>query len=196
MINHRQVDHYEMKIEGIDRLRYAGTLVADVTIDDARCDLTINIDNGTAVFNHRWNARGVPGTFKEMLVESGSDYHYFLAKVANQTVFDAKATINEMKRRLLESRRDDYVNEDQARRVWNVLFGDGEHRASASSTRSFREFVNEMEGDYSGGDYEGFELLWNHPGDWPAVMNYPNTIEIFFEVMWPELIAELGKEIG
>lgn len=191
-INRRQVDHYGMSVKGVEHPRFYGTLVADVTIDDARSDLTINIDNGE-VFNYRWNARGHPGeSFKEFLIKCGDDVPYFKGKVADKTIFDAKSTLAEMKRHLLEYRRDDSIDSDQARRVWNILFV---KRRDLSVCRSFEEFYRDIEQEIIGDDDQNaMDKLWDHPGQYGCYMKYKNTIDAFFDILWPELMAVLKGE--
>ena len=194
-ITRRQVDHYSLSIKGVDHPRFAGTLVADVTIN-ARSDLTINIDNGE-VFNYRWNAMGHPNeSFKEFLVKSGGSVDYFMSKVASRSVFDGTATLDMMKRHLLEYRRDDSIDAEPARRVWNILFGDGGIRwVVGTGARSFDEFFRDIEGNLFGDDdQEAMDCLWDHPEQWDCVMHYPHTIEVFFDLMWPELIKHLAEE--
>ena len=180
-ITRRQVDHYSLRIKGVDHPRFAGTLVADVTIDNARSDLTINIDNGE-VFNHRWNAMGHPSkSFKEFLIESGGDYHYFKGKVANETVFDAKATLAEMNRHLFEYRRDDSIDSDQARRVENILFV---RCRDLSCSRSFDEFYRQIDDNIIGDDDQyAMNQLWDHAGQYGCYMKYENTIELIKYLM-------------
>ena len=192
-INRRQVDHYGMSIKGVEHPRFYGTLVADVTIDNSRSDLTINIDNGE-VFNHRWNAMGHPDkSFKEFLTESGGSVDYFKGKVASETVFDAKATLQEMKSHLLEYRRDTTIDSEQARRVWNILFVKSR---GLSSSRSVDEFCRDIDENVIGeADQDAMELLWDHSGQFGCHMKYPNTIDVFFELMWAPLVEELKKEL-
>jgi hypothetical protein len=194
-INRRQVDHYGMSVKGVDHPRFCGTLFADVTIDNARSDLTINIDNGE-VFNYRWNAMGHPGqSFKEFLISSGGSVDYFKGKVADKTVFDAKGTLAEMKRHLIEYRREDSIDADQARRVWNIIFGVGVAMYNPSNAGSFEEFYREVLGNVLGDyDQEAMDKLWDHPGQYGCYMKYKNTIDAFFDILWPELMATLKGE--
>ncbi len=196
-ISSRRVDHYLMVLKNIDHKRFSGKLIADVTIDDLRCDLTINLDNGT-VFNHRWNARGFSGTFKNFLIENGNDHHYLLGKVARESVFDATETIRDMKRGVLTARKERDLTKGMARRLWNMIDNKMPNDVLGGSpvyATSVEDFANSIEKYIDGeDDQDAIQNTWDHPGEWPWAMRYPNTIQVFFELMWPRLIDELKTE--
>ncbi|KFX55810.1 hypothetical protein FDC50_15020 [Clostridium botulinum] len=89
----------------------------------------ITIDESTGLFqahssfgdyNYSWPYHGRK-SFKHFILELADDPSYFLGKVAKDDYFYDDETKENWKKKIIEDRRENYLNKEQARELWNIV---------------------------------------------------------------------------
>jgi len=140
------------------------------------CELTVQSSFGTV--GHYWSHMGSPAhRFFDLDQKS-----YFLGKLFGDKTyeFDAKNTVRQLKKMLINDRREREVDSDLAREIWEAL-GD------------LDEFDN-LEVFYD--RYTEYpELMdWTTPGDIPSCQQITSQAEGFWKQLWPEFVQAMKDE--
>lgn len=89
----------------------------------------ITIDESTGLFqahssygdyNYSWSCHGRK-SFKHFILELADDPSYFLGKVSREDYFYADLTEESWKKQIIEDRREGYLNQEQARELWDII---------------------------------------------------------------------------
>lgn len=151
---------------------------ADITVDSPgeKCG-RISIASDYGDWQYFWGAVG--GSFKDFLCHI--DKHYAAGKFGANRWFDQQATLKTMKKQIIEYRRDNDIDAEKARAMWNELNDLKEYDdAQVFAMRAF--------------DSEHLSYLFDCGPD----LSYDCTpgFNAFWEIVWPVFVGELKKEMG
>ena len=158
---------------------------ATIMIEESSGLLSIQSEYGH--FSHYWgtSGRAKGNTFKQELLRFGLDY------VQNKLGyndnlgdwFDFDKTVKEIKRNIVESRKDGSIDSGKARTFWDEI----NELEEGNTTSEFGSLIYEtglFEGLYSG-DYCSIPIITGtHP-----------RLEKFMDLIYPIFKAELAKEL-
>lgn len=91
---------------------------AIITIDENGGLFNAQSDYGN--YNYSWPNHGRK-SFKHFILELVRDKSYFLGKVADKRYYYQEETEKAWKERIIEDRREGYLNQEQARELWNEI---------------------------------------------------------------------------
>lgn len=77
------------------------------------------VESSYGVYGHWWSHHGRE-TFKHFLVELDRDHDYVMGKLGRRTCFYADKTVVEIKRQVLEERRNQNFTKEQAREAFDI----------------------------------------------------------------------------
>lgn len=179
----RQMEKQEFTIEKSNvecyKIRHpkTGMYWADITIDSMGSKGRISISSDYGNYANFWGACG-KGGFKNFLTEI--NMHYAADKFGADRWFDIDSTIEGYKKRVLEYRRDETIESEKAREIFDE--------------------IKELESCSGEGEFVG--QMWNSPNlmrffDFCPEMerNVTPQFRKFWETIWPVFIDQLNKEI-
>lgn len=151
----------------------------------------IMINSSFGSWGNIWGACGVP--FKKFLIDS--DFSYLFGKFmgAKLEVYDGDATFQELLKRVINNRRDNWFDADSARRIWNALT---EREGEITQTlESMVHAVHDAIGDIgSCVDRKRISDAFAEP--WEAACDRPDHQAVgFWEMIWPEFKEALALEL-
>lgn len=158
-------------------------------------ELLINSTYGT--WSHYWSAAGK--NFKAFL--AGLDYSYLMGKLlgTNLTVYDPKATINDLKLKVLERRQRRALSNEQARWIYSEI--EDRRELMERSTEAFCEACGDIQLDakslterrlMASADRE-LEDLFSDPWYRTQTRDNPQAVG-FWKELWPEVAEMLRSE--
>lgn len=156
------------------KLRHSsGMYWADITLDQTGPNAgRIAIASDFGSWNTSWNAMG--GTLKEFLTKC--DIDYLCKNFANRTHFNADATIKGMKDVLFQHRRKEWIEQGEARKVYDAIVG-------LAGCHEKWEFEHHFFSDSNLTVF--FETL-------DISMEFEPGLIRFFEMVWPEFIKAIA----
>lgn len=151
---------------------------ADITIDSPGIGSgRIMIASDYGDWQNYWGAVG--GSFKEFLTRI--DKHYVAGKFGANRWFDQKATVKFMKKQIIDYRRDNDIDCEKARDMWNDL-------------KELEEYDDPQVFSIRAFDSEHLSYLF----DCGPELFYDCTpgFNAFWEIVWPVFIDQLKQEIS
>ena len=121
-------------------------------------------------------------TFKHFLIDLERDWEYLLNKVSDK-VFNLDKTIQEIIRDIIDSRKQDYISKDIARKAYDFIKSDD---CQINSEDGF--YMRMYENDY-------INAVYPDSLDIPIRKNWSIQNTIFAKTIWPMLSDILRKEI-
>lgn len=149
---------------------------ADISLDEAERAGRISISSSNGNWSYYWGACGE--SFKRFLI--GLDIYYAAGKFRCGHVLDLPATINSWKRQLLSERREEYLDAEEARELYDEIDRITAHVISRSdleyelfNSNSLMKFFD-FNPDIATKVDTQFEIFWSH--------------------IWPHFITALKEE--
>lgn len=158
-------------------------------------EMLINSTHGT--WSHYWSTTAK--NFKAFL--AGLDYSYLMGKLcgANLAVYDPEATINDLKRKVLERRQRRALSNEQARWIYNEI--EDRREMMQRSAEAFCEACGDIQWDakslterrlMASADRELEDLL-SEPWYRTQTRDNPHAVG-FWKDLWPEVAEMLRSE--
>jgi hypothetical protein len=143
--------------------------------------LTIRSDYGD--YSYGWNAFGE--NFKKFLISI--DKGYLTTKIGGyeRYKFDSEKTSKALKKDIIKARLEKRINAEQARDFFEIAF-------EVESSNEFEYFSTMQNSGYDLVDV----LYWNDMSCVPCEKSLDCQLVAFAEIIWPEFIKELEKEIN
>lgn len=162
--------------------RENGWWCGNFLFDNRNGELCIHSDWGN--WNYLWHAMGEGIDLKNFLLDIEPDY--LMSKLASESErrwFDKDATIKELKRKIIELRRNDDLDEDIAREHWEELedFNDIETGEGYQAKFWDTQYLRQMYYDYA---------------DYPYVTDYHPRLRAFVRDGWPLFIQAIKEELN
>jgi hypothetical protein len=130
-------------------------------------------------YGHYWGAHGC-GDFREFFLQVEREWDYFVAKLAGGAVeYDGEATVAEVKKYILEVRRDTSWSKKRARREWDLV----KKHDELDSDYNFARWLEDTEID------EAYEYHQTRPSV-DAVSFVKKTLVRLVPILQAELDAE------
>lgn len=172
------MERYDIRIDNENKWR---CLWAVISISD---DGFFNAQTDCGDFSYRWGAFG--DCFKSFLIEiNSSDYLY--SKIATKDVFvDGEETVKQFKEQLLTRRREDEVDEYEARGAWEEI----EELSEETYRMSPDGFHYALQAKYSLN-----KALPDIYADLDLVFRKDTAAQAFCEVVMPVFVEILKEEI-
>jgi hypothetical protein len=92
---------------------------ADISIDEGKNSGRISIASDWGTWQYYWNSCGKP--FKQFLIDLRNDMPYVAGKMNADRWFDFDATIKKLKEDVLVSRRNEQIDKEQARLIYDEI---------------------------------------------------------------------------
>lgn len=154
----------------------------------------VSIQSDYGDYNYHWNARN-DNTIQEFLISC--DTHYLMEKFGGQLPkdFNCEKTIQNIKRDVLQQRRQNNINADRAAYYRNRI-----NDLSLFDISTPQELMHEMLSvrpevfEDKHVSCSLLELYDNDPSAVPFEMENPYQLRTFFEKIWPVFIESLKDE--
>ena len=150
---------------------------ADVTIRSWKGGGSIAIEADHGTFINSWNATGTDD-IRKFLIKL--QYDYFMGKAAHDHgyVTDWEATAQEVKRDILQSRRDGDISQEKARECWDSWMAVDHDEGFYWQIREHSELYDFVS-----------------RGDFPTKVKRSSGPDGFWTYVWPEIVAVWTKEL-
>lgn len=147
------------------------------TIDERGGLFNCHSDYGD--YNYSWSNHGCP-SFKHFIIQGlAADPHYFLSKVSHSDWYDQQKTVDEMRKQIIESRKQNDCTKAQARAAWDAV--------DENQDESCETLINSITG-------EAWKAL---PEPWYCIRNdYPPAARQFAEKFMPLFAEALKAELA
>lgn len=152
-----------------------GMYWADITIDSGDHSGRISISSDYGNWANFWNSCG--SSFKDFLCSI--NIGYFAGKVGEDRWFDIDKTIAMYKRKVIQDRKDDNIDQDQARTMFKEI-------ESLEECNTQEYFIHCM--------FSCKSLVDLYDGCPDTVTSINPLFQKFWDGPWQEFIAELKKE--
>jgi hypothetical protein len=161
-----------------------GQWLANIVLDDKDGDIYIQSDYGD--YSYWWRSRGRDTTLKQFLLSC--DDSYVMNKFGyggKNDYFYADRTIKNIKKDILQQRREDRIDSDQARLLWNEINDidystDTCNEMYVSLAEWAPDVLSHIYGDSS------YEIPW-------STGTHPQLIA-FMDKVWPLFLEEISNE--
>lgn len=150
-------------------------------------EITIHSSYGSWAYT--WTACANP--FKQFLC--GIDFGYAFGKFMGTAldVFDGAATLKQIRRDILQERRQGSLDREEAREVWDLVKDEDdriEHGGPSDYGYAMWDIGGRLDRGHPMRDY------FNDPSGWPRCTHDDYSAAGFWRTLWPLFIAELRRE--
>lgn len=151
---------------------------ADIVIQEGENSGRISIASDFGSWQYYWNSCGKP--FKQFLIDLRSNMHYVAGKMNADRWFDFDATIKKLKEAVLVSRRNDSIEKEKARLIYNEIKGIEKEYPSS------KKYFNDL---YYKSDYLSY---WNYEFD--AETDVEPQFKAFWQKAFLPFLTHLEQE--
>ena len=150
----------------------------------------ITIQSSFGTWGYVWTACGVP--FKQFLMRAEFDYVFTKFMGTKLHRHDGDGTMQQLRRDIIEQRRQGSLDRDEAREAWGAVDWERERIESdeTSCDYALMEVASQLGKDHPMREH------FADPCAWPRVTKHDCQAVGFWEKIWPEFVAELKKEIA
>jgi hypothetical protein len=148
----------------------------------------IVIHSSFGTWGHTWGACAVP--FKQFLAEVEFDYVFTKFMGTELRRFDGEVTLREVRREILEQRRNNRTTTDEAREAWDLV-AEEESRIESSETDcgyALHDIASSLSDDHPMHDY------FADPMSWPRCTKPDIQAVGFWRELWPLFIEAIKAE--
>lgn len=146
------------------------------------------INSSFGSWANTWTACGFP--FKEFLAAAGFDYLFTKFMGSKLERHDGEGTLKELRRDILQQRRENRLDCAQAREVWDAV--DWERDRIESDETSCGYALLEVASRI--GDRHPMRDYFADPSGWPRITRPDCQAAGFWRELWPHFVAELERE--
>lgn len=140
------------------------------------------VESSYGNYAHWWSNHGRE-TFKHFILELERDPHYVMSKFGRRDSFELEPTIKEMKRQLLEYRRQGNWTKEDTRYAYDTI------KNELSEINSADLFIQQVyKDDLLKEFYQDFDSL-------PIVYDYDIQLRGFMKHIFPIFVEEIKKEL-
>lgn len=148
----------------------------------------IMINSSFGSWANTWTACGRP--FKEFLIDTSFDYAFTKFMGTQLERYDGEATVAQIKRDILERRRTNSLDGEEAREAWDCVTDEDERITSDETSYGYAmwDIGSRLPQRHPMRDY------FNDASAWPRHTHPDRQAEGFWRELWPHFVAELAKE--
>lgn len=148
----------------------------------------ITIQSSFGTWGYVWTACGVP--FKQFLMRAEFDYVFTKFMGTKLERYDGEGTLLEVKRDILRERRQNSLNSEEAREVWDAVDWERDRIESDETSCGYAL----MEVASSIGKDHPMHDSFADPCAWPRITKPDSQAVGFWSELWPPFLAELRRE--
>lgn len=148
----------------------------------------ITIQSSFGTWGYVWTACGVP--FKQFLLRAEFDYVFTKFMGTKLERHDGDGTMQQLKRDILEKRRRNHLDRDEAREVWDAVAWERD-RIECDPTScgyALMEVASQI------GQRHPMHEDFADPCAWPRITKPDAQAVGFWRELWPSFLAELRRE--
>ncbi len=148
----------------------------------------ITIQSSFGTWGYVWTACGVP--FKRFLMRAEFDYVFTKFMGAKLDRHDGDGTMRQLRRDIIEQRRQGSLDRDEAREAWDAVEWERDRIESDETSCGYAlmEVASRL------GDRHPMREHFADPSAWPRAKKHDCQAVGFWRELWPSFIAELRRE--